>query len=120
MLKFKEEIRKKLVPSEIKQFLVIYGKTHQVASDDTISQWSKTTISRARIEIDFKAHSTRSSSSSKAKQFLIPYTESLKRGTWKGPSTFTKHYDKHIINKGDLADFDLLILSLTVSYTYCK
>ena len=32
------------------------------------------------------------------------------RRLWKGANTFTKHYDKHIINKGDLLtrDFDFV------------
>ena len=103
------EIRRELVPPEIKQFLVTYGKPHKAASDDTISRWIKNTISSAGIDIDvFKAHSTRSASSSKAKKAGIPYTEILKRGSWKGANTFTKHYDKHIINKGDLVDFDFV------------
>ena len=42
------------------------------------------------------------------KQVGIPCTEILKRGSWKGANTFTKHYDKHIINKGDLVDFDFV------------
>ena len=103
------EIRKELVPPEIKQFLVIYEKPHKAASDDTISRWIKNTISSAGIDIDvFKVHSTRSSSFSKAKQVGIPYREILKRGSWKGANTFTKHYDKHIINKGGLVDFDFV------------
>ena len=39
------EIRKELVPPEIKQFLVTYGKPHKAGSDNTISQWIKHTIS---------------------------------------------------------------------------
>ena len=39
------EIRKKLVPPEINQFLVTYGKPHKAGSDDTISRWIKHTIS---------------------------------------------------------------------------
>ena len=36
--KFYIEIRKELVPLEIKQFLVTYGKPHKAVSDDTISR----------------------------------------------------------------------------------
>ena len=76
------EIRRELVPPEIKQFLVTYGKPHKAASDDTISRWIKNTISSAGIDIDvFKVHSSRSASSSKAKQVGISYTEILKRGS---------------------------------------
>ena len=103
------EVRKELVPPENKQFLVTFGKPHKAASDDTISRWIKNTISSAGIDIYvFKAHSTRSASSSKAIRTGIPYTEILKRDSWKGANTFTKHYDKHIINKGDLVDFDFV------------
>ena len=103
------EIKKQLVPPDIKQFLVTYGRQHEDASDDTISRWIKNTNSSAGINSDvFKAHSTRSDSSSKAKQVGIPYTEILRRGSWKGVNTFTKHYDKHIINIGDLLDFDFV------------
>ena len=103
------EIRRELVPPEIKQFLVTYGKPHKTASDDTMSRWIKNTISNTGIDIHvFKAHSTRSDSSSIAKQVGIPYTGILKRGSWRGANTFTKHYDKHIINKGDLVDFDFV------------
>ena len=103
------EIRTELVPPEIKQFLVIYWKPHKASSDDAISRRIENTISSASIDIDvFKAHLTRSASSSKAKQVGIPYTEILKRGSWKDANTFTKHYDKHIINKGDVVGFDFV------------
>ena len=104
-----KEIRKELDPPEIKQFLVTYIKPHKAASDDTISRWIKNTISRTGFDIDvFKAHSNCSASSSKAKEIGIPYTEILKRGSWKGANTFTKHYDKYIINKGDFVNFDFV------------
>ena len=61
------------------------------------------------INIDvFKANSTRFVSYRKAKQVGIKCKEILKRGSWKGALTFTKHYDKHIINKGDLGCFDFV------------
>ena len=102
------EIRKELLP-EIRQFLVTYGKPHKVASDDTISRGIKSTISGAGIDIDiFTAHSTRFASPSEAKQVRIRYTEIPRRGSWKGTNTFTKHYDKHIINKDELAKFDFV------------
>ena len=44
----------------------------------------------------------------KAKQVGIPYAEIMKRGSWNGANTFTKHYDTHIFNKGDLVDFDFV------------
>ena len=77
-------MRKELVPPEIKQFFVTYGKLQKAASDDTISRWIKNTIPSVGIDTYvFKAHSNRSASSSKAKQNGIPYTEILKRGSGK-------------------------------------
>ena len=67
------EISKELVPPEIKQFLVTYGKPHKAVADETMTRWFKNIISSAGIDIDaVKAHLTRSSSSSKAKQVGIP------------------------------------------------
>ena len=88
--------------------LKTFGKPPKAASDDTMSWWIKNTISSTSIDM-FKVHSTHSASSSKVKQVSIPYTEILKKGSWKSSITFTKH-DKHIINKSNFADFDLLHL----------
>ena len=67
------------------------------------------TISSAGIDVDvFKANSSRSVSSREAKQVGIAYIEILKSGSWKGAHTSTKHYNKHIINKDDLADFNFV------------
>ena len=56
------EIRKELVPLEIKQLFVTYGKLQKAASDDKISRWIKNTIPSAGIDTGvFKAHSNRSS-----------------------------------------------------------
>ena len=86
-----------------------YGKPHKAASDNTISRWRKNTISSASIDIDvFKRNSSRSVSSCGAKQVGIPHKEIPKSGSWKGAHTFSKHYDKHMINKGDLTDFDFV------------
>ena len=73
------EIRKELVPPEIKQLLVTYRRPLKAASDDTISRWIKSTIPSAGIDNDvFTAHSTRSASSSKVKQVGISCTEILR------------------------------------------
>ena len=39
---------------------------------------------------------------------LAPFLEILKRDSRKGANTFTKHYDKHIIIKRDLVDYDVV------------
>ena len=66
----------------------------------------KSTISSAGIDIDvFKANATCSVSTSRPKQVSVPCIKILKRGSSKGANTFTKYYDKHIMNKDDLVDF---------------
>ena len=48
------------------------------------------------IDTKFKAHSTRSASTSKALSAGISLTEIVKRGQWKSDSTFRKFYHKDI------------------------
>ena len=65
------------------------------------------------LQVHFKVHSTRSTLSSKTKKVAVSYTEILKRGFWKRVNTFSKQYNKHIINKDD--DLDLRLC-----YSYYK
>ena len=61
----------------------------------------KKTLKQAGINTDlFKAHSTRSASSSKASVDGVPLAEILKRGSWPHHSTWQRFYNKHIIQKG--------------------
>ena len=61
----------------------------------------KKTLKQAGINTDlFKAHSTRSASSSKASVDGVPLAEILKRGSWPHHSTWQRFYNKHIIQNG--------------------
>ena len=69
----------------------------------TISGWLKNSLKRAGIDIStFKAHSTRSASTSKADLSGAPIEEILKRGCWSNKSTWQKFYNKNIIQEGEL------------------
>ena len=58
-------------------------------------------VGKVGINTDlFKAHSSRSASSSKASVVGTPLVEILKRGSWSYHSTWQRFYDKHIIQKG--------------------
>ena len=60
----------------------------------------KRLLGKAGINTDlFKAHSTRSTSSSKASVGGVPLVEILKRGSWSHHSTWQRFYNKHIIQK---------------------
>ena len=69
----------------------------------TISGWLKNILKKAGIDIStFKAHSTRSASTSKADLSGAPIEEILKRGCWSNKSTWQKFYNKNIIQEGEL------------------
>ena len=74
---------------------------HNAVVSCTISGWLKKTFKQAGINTDlFKAHSTRSASSSKASVGRTPLVEILKRRSWSHHCTWQRFYNKHIIQKG--------------------
>ena len=76
-------------------------RPHNAVLSCTISAWLKKTLKQTGINTDlFKAHSTRSASSSKASVGGVPLVEILKRGSWSHDSTWQRFYNKHIIQKG--------------------
>ena len=71
-----------------KQLLLSSIRLHNAVVSCTISGWLKKTLKQAGINTDlFKAHSTRSTSSSKASVGWAPLVEILKRGSWSHHST---------------------------------
>ena len=63
----------------------------------SISRWLKDVLEEAGIDIKtFKAHSTRSASTSKASLLGLSEKEILKRGIWSGRTSWQKHYRKEI------------------------
>ena len=83
-----------------KQLLLSSIRPHNAVVSCTISGWLKKTLKQAGINTDlFKAHSTRSASSSKASVGRAPLVEILKRGSWSHHSTWQRFYNKHITQK---------------------
>ena len=77
-----------------------------------ISDWLKNILKKEEIDIStFKAHSTRSASTSKVDLSGAPIEEILKRGCWSKKSTWQKFYNKHIIPEGPL--FQEMVFKLT-------
>ena len=93
---------KLLVNNDVKEFVISYGKQHQPVDSDTLSRWIKDELKLLGVDIKvFTAHSCRSESVSKAKAYGIGTNKIMKRGCWKGESTFKNFYDKDIINDND-------------------
>ena len=80
-------------------------------SSETKSRWIKDELSKAGVDTSvFKAHSSRSASSSKTREAGISVSEILKKGGWKSVHTFKTFYSRDIINS-DGVDFELNYVS---------
>ena len=76
---------------------------HKPVVTFTISGWLKNVLKKAEIDIStFKAHSTRSASTSKADLCGAPIEEILKQGYWSNKFTWKKFYNKNFIQEGQL------------------
>lgn len=81
------------------QLLLGTVKPHNEVAKSTISGWVKIVLRNAGIDTNiFKAHSSRSASTSKAKIGGCSLQDILKRGQWSGKSTWQKHYHKTVVN----------------------
>lgn len=68
---------------------------HTAAATDTISRWLKETLARAGVDTSvFTAHSTRSASTSAAKDSGTPINVIMSAAGWTNASTFAKFYQK--------------------------
>ena len=91
-------LRTKLHRETQSQLLLSYVKPCKLVSRDTISRWVKVVLQCSGIDVtNFKPHSTRSASTSKAKLNDVPLSDILDRARWKSESTFAKFYDKKIV-----------------------
>ena len=77
------------------QLLLSFIKPHNEVVKSTISGWIKEVLKRSEINVEhFKAHSTRSASSSQISG--LPVEQILKRGNWSSKATWQKFYNKNI------------------------
>lgn len=73
------------------------SKPYHGVGTETISRWLRRTLALAGVnDTVYKGHSTRSASTSKAKQLAVPLETILKRARWTNATTFGKYYDKAI------------------------
>jgi len=82
---------------EENQLLLSFINPHGSVKPGTVSRWITEVLSNAGIDITiFTGHSTRASSSSKAKACDVPIKEILKKGYWSKTTTFERFYSKEI------------------------
>ncbi|CAG2233745.1 unnamed protein product [Mytilus edulis] len=93
------------IRSEEDSLILSYIKPHKKVSCSTISRWIKSVMCRAGIDTSiFKAHSTRSASTSKAKQNNVPVSDILAKAGWSSSTTFGKFYDKTVTTSDVFAE----------------
>ena len=77
--------------------LVAVVKPHKPVSPTTVGRWIKEALKLAGIDTAiFKAHSTRSASTSKAAMAGIPTDTILKVADWSKTQTFQRYYNRSI------------------------
>ena len=77
------------------KLLISYVKPHGKISKSTVSRWIKCALAKAGIDVlQYKAHSTRMASTSKASAALIPVDTILAAAGWSSAGTFAKFYHK--------------------------
>lgn len=87
----------KYLRNNSKQIFISYCKPHAPVSKDTISRWIRIVLQKAGIDTSvFKAHSTRSASSSAARENHVPIADILSTAGWANEKIFTKYYNKPI------------------------
>ena len=92
--------------------LISFMKPYRKVSTDTIARWIKTVLRLAGIDTSiFKAHSTRSASTSAATKLGVPLHDMSTAG-WSSNSTFGKFYNKDVVQTSNMGDAILSSFSI--------
>jgi len=79
------------------QLLLSFKKPHNPVSPSTVSRWLKDMLSAAGVDTDiYKAHSTRSASTSKAAMQGLSASDIMARAHWARASTFERFYNRFV------------------------
>lgn len=74
-----------------------YIKPYKPVTKDTISRWLRAVMQKSGIDVNqFKSHSIRGASTSKALNSFVPVDKILKVAGWSSTSTFRRFYNKPI------------------------
>ena len=86
-------------PETLSQLLISYHRPHGPVKSCSIARWIKSVLDSAGIDTGiFKAHSTRSASTTKARSNGVPLDEVVKMADWSGTSTFKRFYYRPTFN----------------------
>lgn len=101
-LRLTENLR---VKSDQYKLLLTTRKPFGPASKATITRWIRDIMKESGISEDvFRTYSVRSASTSKAFQSGMAWERLSKAVGWRRESTFTKHYNKHILSVGTFGE----------------
>jgi integrase len=79
------------------QLLISFKSPYEPVSTSTIARWLKMLMELAGVDIQtYKAHSTRSASTSKAKERGMTTKQIMQAANWKNANTFLRYYNKNI------------------------
>ena len=81
---------------ETKQLFISYVKPHKAVTSASVARW----ITYIMRLAGFKAHSTRSASTSKAIAMGVHLTDVLKAGDWASAKTFQRFYHRSVESDG--------------------
>ena len=94
------------------QLLLSYVEPHKPVVPCTIAGWLVSVLKQAGMDThQFKAHSTRGKSTSKAKAMGFSYSEILEAARWSKVTTFKRHYLREINNASSKNKFQHTVLS---------
>lgn len=83
------------IRGEQTQMLISYVKPHRAITPCSVARWLQTCMFLAGVDTSiYKAHSTRSASTSKAKRQGLSSQEIMERANWKRETTFQRYYHK--------------------------
>ena len=99
-----EYLRKTVNVRTSSKLFVSFVKPYGPVCKDTIARWIKTVMKNSGINTSvFKAHSVRSTSTSKAASKDIPIGTIMNTAGWTQQSTFAKFYNKPVAHDNDYA-----------------
>lgn len=78
---------------------ISYVKPYKPVTKDTISRWLRTVMQKSGIDVgQFKCHSIRGASTSKALNSFVPMDKILQVAGWSTSETFRKFYNKPVVD----------------------
>ena len=94
------------------QLMLIFVEPHKSVVSCTVEAWLVRMLCCAGINTkDFKAHSTRGASTSKAQAKGLSCKEILEAARWSKATTFRRHYLRNIAKQHSTAKFQHTVLS---------